>query len=141
MAVTTCLVHGSGRIGCFMAGCCYGTPHEGIFSVTFSHPECAAEPLNTPLYPIQLYSSIAIFSIMSILLFVKGRKQFEGQLFMLYLMLYAIARSILEIFRGDLDRGFLIENVLSNSQYISILVFVGGLIIYITLYKKATQAS
>jgi len=141
MAATTCIVHAFGRIGCFMAGCCYGTEHDGLFSVTFTDPKCVAEPLNTPLYPTQLYSSIAIFSILATIIFVGRRKQFDGQLFMLYLMLYAIARSVLEIFRGDLERGFLIDNVLSNSQFISILVFLGGLIAYSRLYKKSKLVS
>ncbi len=141
MAGTTCIVHGMGRIGCFMAGCCYGTPTEGVFAVTFIDPKCVAEPLHTPLHPTQLYSSTAIFIILIIILFVSKRKQFDGQLFMLYLMLYAIARSILEIFRGDLDRGFLVEDIVSNSQFISILLFLGAVIIYIRLYKKSKQAS
>jgi len=141
MAGTTCIVHGFGRIGCFMAGCCYGTPHEGLFSVTFTDPKCVAEPLHTPLHPTQLYSSITIFAILAIILFMSRRKQFDGQLFMLYLMLYAVARSILEVFRGDLARGFIIDNVLSNSQFISILIFLASLTIYILLYKKSKQVS
>ena len=139
MAATACIVHAFGRIGCFMAGCCYGTPHDGLFSVTFSDPKCAAEPLNTPLHPTQLYSSITIFAILVVIIFVSRRKQFNGQIFMLYLMLYTIARSILEIFRGDLERGFLIDNVLSNSQFISILMFLSALIVYIQLAKKSKQ--
>lgn len=137
MAGTACVVHAFGRVGCFMAGCCYGTPHDGWLSVSFSDPNCVAEPLHTPLHPTQLYSSIAIFTILAIIIFVSRRKQFDGQLFMLYLMLYAIARSILEIFRGDLARGFLIDDVLSNSQFISILVFSTALFFYIRLAKKA----
>jgi phosphatidylglycerol:prolipoprotein diacylglycerol transferase len=140
MAATTCIVHAFGRMGCFMAGCCYGTGHDGFFSVTFTDPKCSAEPLNTPLHPTQLYSSIMILAILAIILFVKRRKKFEGQLFMLYLMLYAIGRSVVEIFRGDLDRGFIIDGILSNSQFISILVFSGALIIYIRLLKKSKQA-
>lgn len=138
MAATTCIVHGFGRMGCFMAGCCYGTESEGFFSVTFTDPKCIAEPLNTPLHPTQIYSTLAIFTILAIILFVSRRKQFDGQLFMLYLMLYAITRSILEIFRGDLDRGFLIDNFLSNSQFISMLIFAGSLIIYLRLRKKSS---
>ena len=141
MAVTTCLVHSFGRIGCFMAGCCYGIPHDGLLAVTFTHPNSVADPMHTPLHPTQLYSSMAILSILAIILYIGRRKQFDGQLFMLYLMLYAIARSILEIFRGDLERGFLIENVLSNSQFISILVFIAGLIVYLILRKKSLKVS
>lgn len=139
MAGTACLVHALGRIGCFMAGCCFGTPHDGLFAVTFTDPNCVAEPLHTPLHPTQLYSSTAIFTILVIILFVSRRKQFDGQLFMLYLMLYAIARSILELFRGDLARGFLIENVLSTSQFISILIFSTALFFYIKLARRAKE--
>lgn len=139
MAGTACLVHGFGRIGCFMAGCCFGTPKEGLFSVTFTDPKCVAEPLHTPLHPTQLYSSTTIFAILLIIMFVSRRKQFDGQLFLLYLMLYAIARSILEVFRGDLARGFLIENILSNSQFISIIIFLLALFFYIKLAKKSRR--
>ncbi len=141
MAGTACLVHAFGRIGCFMAGCCYGTPHDGLLAVTFTNPNCVAEPLNTPLHPTQLYSSTAIFTILVIILFISRRKQFDGQLFMLYLMLYAIARSILELFRGDLARGFLIEDMLSNSQFISLIIFLTALFFYIRLARKAKPAS
>jgi len=55
-------------------------------------------------------------------------KQFDGQLFLVYLIVYAAGRSVLELFRGDLDRGFLIDNVLSNSQFISLLII--GVAIY-----------
>ncbi len=141
LAVTVCILHVFGRLGCFMAGCCHGKPHDGLFSVTFTDPICAAEPLNTPLYPTQLFESLMLLSILGVILIVKRRKQFDGQLFMIYLMLYAIGRSVLEVFRGDLKRGFLIDNVLSNSQFISILVFSGALFFYIKLAKKAKLAS
>lgn len=140
MAVTTCIVHAFGRMGCFMAGCCYGTPYDGIFAVTFTDAESSAEPLHTPLHPTQLYSVTMILAILTIILFVSRRKQFAGQLFMLYLMLYAIGRSIIEVFRGDLERGFIIDGILSNSQFISILIFAAALIVYIKLARKVTQA-
>ena len=131
MAITTCIVHGFGRMGCFMAGCCYGKPHEGILSVTFTDVHSQADPLNTPLYPTQLFSAGMIFTMLIILLYLKRNKQFHGQLFMTYLMLYAFGRSIVEIFRGDIERGFVIENIVSNSQFISILVFLGALFFYL----------
>jgi phosphatidylglycerol:prolipoprotein diacylglycerol transferase len=139
MAGTTCIVHAFGRIGCFMTGCCYGTQHSGFFSVTFIDRQCSAEPLNTPLHPTQLYSSFMILAILVIIHIVSRRKQFDGQLFMLYLMLYAIGRSVLEIFRGDLDRGFIVEGILSNSQFISLLIFIGALIVYARLAKRSKQ--
>lgn len=135
MAVVTCIVHGFGRIGCFMAGCCYGLPTDGFLSVVFTNPVCQAEPLHTPLYPTQLFEAAFIFSILIVLLLLKKKKNFDGQLFLIYLMVYAIGRGILEIFRGDIERGFLIENILSNSQFISILVISVALYFYIRLNK------
>ena len=122
MAVVTCIVHGFGRIGCFMAGCCYGIPTTGFLGVTFTNPVCQAEPLNTTLHPTQLYEATFIFCILILLSFLKTKKQFDGQLFLLYLILYAFGRAILETFRGDAARGFIIKDWLSHSQFISIII-------------------
>jgi len=141
MAAVTCIVHGFGRIGCFMAGCCYGLPTDGFLSVVFTSPVCQAEPLNTPLYPTQLFEATFIFSLLILLFVLKKKKQFDGQLFLIYLMVYAAGRAILELFRGDTERGFLINKVLSNSQFISILVISVALYFYLRLNrnKKITR--
>ena len=136
MAVTAVIVHAFGRMGCFMAGCCYGVPSHGFTAVTFHDPHSQADPLGIPLHPTQLYSVSALLIILVVLLFVKYRKQFDGQLFMIYLMLYAIGRSVIEVFRGDLERGFIIDNFMSNSQFISLLVFFGAGYVYYRLWKK-----
>ncbi|MBY0432894.1 MAG: prolipoprotein diacylglyceryl transferase [Cyclobacteriaceae bacterium] len=135
MAVVTCIVHGFGRIGCFMAGCCYGLPTDGWWGVMFTDPACQAEPLNTPLHPTQLLEAAWIFAIMTSLLILKQRKAFDGQLFLLYLILYAAGRGVLELLRGDLERGFIIENYLSISQFISLLVIGVALYFYLTKRK------
>lgn len=137
MAVVTCLVHGFGRIGCFMAGCCYGLPTTRAFGVVFTNPTCQADPLNTPLHPTQLYEAGWIAVILLTLLFLKGRKQFHGQLFLIYLMLYAGGRSVIEVFRGDLSRGFVVADVLSNSQFISLLVIGAAIYFYVKFGRKA----
>ncbi|MBX2894922.1 MAG: prolipoprotein diacylglyceryl transferase [Cyclobacteriaceae bacterium] len=141
MAVVTCIVHGFGRVGCFMAGCCYGLPTDSFLGVVFSNPVCQAEPLHTPLYPTQLFEAAFIFFILIVLLILKKKKNFDGQLFLIYLMVYAVGRGVLEMFRGDIERGFLIENILSNSQFISILVISVALYFYIRLnrIKKITR--
>ena len=124
MAVVTCLVHMFGRIGCFMAGCCYGKPTTSVFGVVFTDPACQANPLNTPLFPTQLMEAGFILMVMIVLLFMRSKKQFHGQLFLLYLMLYAIGRFGLEYFRGDQARGFVIDNYISNSQFIALCILV-----------------
>lgn len=137
MAIVTCIVHGFGRIGCYMAGCCYGKPANGFFSVIFTNPMCQAEPKNVPLHPTQFYEASLIFIIMIFLLIFKRWKRFDGQLFISYLIIYAIGRSILEIFRGDLDRGFVVKDVLSTSQFISSIIIVIAVYFYVKLDRKA----
>lgn len=138
MAVVTCIVHGFGRIGCFNAGCCYGLPTDHFLSVVFTDTACQANPLNVPLHPTQLYEAAFIFSILIFLLIQKKYNRFDGQQFLLYLILYAIGRSVLETLRGDLDRGFVIGDWLSNSQFISLLVILAAIYFYVKLNRKAT---
>lgn len=134
MAITTCIVHFFGRLGCLFAGCCYGIEWHGPLAITFTHEKCLA-PTETPLHPTQLYSAGMILAILLILIFIKKIQKFNGQLFLLYLMLYAFGRSIIEIFRGDISRGFVIDNVLSHSQFISLLVISGALYFYLKISK------
>ena len=129
MAITTCIVHFFGRIGCFMAGCCHGIEWHGPLAVVYSDPACLA-PLHTPMHPTQLYSALMIIIILVLLLIIKINKQFNGQLFLLYLMFYAVGRSTVETFRGDISRGYVIDNYVSHSQFISILVFLAALYFY-----------
>lgn len=139
MAITTCIVHAFGRMGCFMAGCCHGIPSDVPWSVTFTHSESLAFPLNTTLHPTQLYSAILIALIMLMLLRIAKRKLFDGQVFISYLILYSTGRAIIEIFRGDIARGFIIEDFISHSQLISLILIILSFGIYYRLWKKAVQ--
>lgn len=136
MAVVACIMHGFGRIGCFMAGCCHGKPTDSILGVTFTDPICQAEPLNAPLHPTQLYEAALIFSLLAALIFYKDKKKFDGQLFLIYPIVYAAGRGVIEIFRGDIQRGFLFGNILSTSQFISLGVMVVSVYFYVRLNKK-----
>lgn len=136
MAFTTIIVHAFGRTGCFLAGCCHGSPTESIFGVAFTDPSSHAEPLNVPLHPTQLYSVFMLLLIFAILKIIRKRQVFHGQLFLLYLVLYAFGRSIVEIFRGDEARGFIFNSGISHSQAISIMVGICGLIVYFFALRR-----
>ncbi len=136
MAIVTCIVHGFGRMGCFMAGCCYGLPTSSRFGVVFSDPLCQANPKGVLLHPTQLYESAFIFLLMTALLLMKARRKFDGQMFMIYLMTYALGRVVLENFRGDQERGFMIQHHLTISQFISMMVFASALFFYVKLNRK-----
>lgn len=137
VAVAGTLVHGFGKLGCFMAGCCFGQVCHPSHGVVFTHPKSAAEPLGQPLYPVQLYDAAMILGITVLLMALHNRKQFHGQLILLYALIYGVGRSITEEFRGDEARGFLFDGLLSHSQFIAIIVLAVGGYIYWKLYKKA----
>jgi phosphatidylglycerol:prolipoprotein diacylglycerol transferase len=137
MAITTCLVHMFGRVGCFLAGCCYGRPTGSGWGITFTDPACFAEPLHTPLYPMQIMEAGYILLVMLLLFFLKRHRRFYGQLFLAYLMLYAVGRFVLEFFRGDAGRGFIVENYISHSQFIALCVFGTVAFFYFHLFKSA----
>lgn len=141
MAIVTCIVHGFGRLGCFMAGCCYGLPTDSFLAVVFTDPVCQAQPLNTPLHPTQLYEATFIFLLMTGLLFLKRRKNFDGQVFLVYLIVYACGRSVIEMFRGDIARGFVIKDILSNSQLISLLIVGVAIYFYVRLSKNSKKVN
>jgi phosphatidylglycerol:prolipoprotein diacylglycerol transferase len=132
MAVTTCIVHMFGRLGCFMAGCCYGKPTSSFAGVVFTDPACQADPLNTPLHPTQLYEAFYIFVVMLVVLYLTERKKFYGQLFLVYLILYAVGRFVLEYLRGDLARGLLLDGLISHSQLIAVAIFVVVIFTYVS---------
>lgn len=126
IAGTTCIVHGMGRLGCFLSGCCYGTETDSFIGMSFKE----GNGIDAHLHPTQLYSSLLIWSIFFYLLYIRKRQEFQGQLFLTYLILYSAGRSIIEIFRGDESRGYVIEGFLSNSQFISLIIFLGAIYFY-----------
>jgi phosphatidylglycerol:prolipoprotein diacylglycerol transferase len=111
-----------GRIGCFLAGCCYGRPSDVPWAVRFPG-------LSGPVHPTQLYDSLAAALITTVLLLRYPRRRFDGECIAILLMGYPVLRTITEAFRGDADRGGI--GPLSTSQWISIPLFLIGLLIFI----------
>jgi len=127
-----------GRLGCFAAGCDYGSPAQAPWAVTFTDvyaSERTGVPLNIPLHPAQLYESFTTLLIFAFLLFLHRKRRFPGQVFALYLITYGAARFILEFFRGDVDRGFVFAWV-STSQFVSVLIIPAGLLLYWHLRRQ-----
>ena len=127
--------HALGRIGCFFAGCCYGAPATVPWAVTFTDPQCLAIK-GVALHPTQLYESVGEFTIFFILLFVRSRQKFDGQLIWVYGVAYSALRFTVEIFRGDFERG-VYGGGISISQDISIGIFLVSLFMLVRGLKKA----
>jgi phosphatidylglycerol:prolipoprotein diacylglycerol transferase len=128
-------VHAFGKIGCFMAGCCHGKVCPKGSGVVFNNPKTSAEPIGVELYPVQLWDAGIIFLAIVCMLWLKKRKQFAGQLFLVYGLWYAVGRYITEYYRGDVERGFLFNGALSHSQFLAIIVFLVCLVVYIWRYR------
>jgi phosphatidylglycerol:prolipoprotein diacylglycerol transferase len=119
-----------GRIGCFLAGCCYGKETSLPWGVTFTDPNSLAR-LNVPLHPTQLYDAFNGLFIFLFLSWLYKRKAFDGQIISLFILLYSIFRFFIEMVRGD-PRGFLFKDLLSTSQGIGI--FLALLSIFMLFY-------
>lgn len=115
--------HSLGRLGCLGAGCCYGKPTGSSFGIRLNSQMVDDSLRGVLLHPTQLYEAGALAVLLVALLHLFKRKSFDGQVFLAYFMAYPIIRSGVEVFRGDLIRGFVIDQVISTSQFISILVF------------------
>ena len=153
------LAQGFGRIGCFLAGCCYGKPTDSHFGVVF--PVEAIAPSGIPLIPTQLISAAGDFLIFAILLllsyfatdYLKVRKGEEELLDKdavtkklrffqplsisgMYLILYGIGRFAIEFLRADPRRTAL---GLTSNQYVSIVFVIAGLALIFYGYKRAQK--
>jgi phosphatidylglycerol---prolipoprotein diacylglyceryl transferase len=117
---------GIGRIGCFMAGCCYGKPTGSRWGVVFTDSHSLA-PLNIPLHPTQIYSSVSNFIIFFILLLLHRKKTFDGQVFLWLLVLHSTARLFVERFRGD-DRGVLFGSGMSITQLVTLVILIAAIV-------------
>jgi phosphatidylglycerol:prolipoprotein diacylglycerol transferase len=122
-----------GRIGCFLAGCCYGLPWEhGACAVVFTDPHTLAPP-GVPLHPTQLYSSAALFVIFGISLLVWRKRRFAGQVFFTYGLLHGVARVIIEQFRGDWRGAPLIDNLTPTAFFaIGFTLFSAVMLVYLS---------
>lgn len=129
-----------GRIGCTLAGCCYGKacgPDFGL-GITFDNP-LGLGVKNTPLYPTQVLSAINGFVIFLLLWLYRKKKRFHGELVAICLVVYGITRSLIEILRED-PRGFLHLGplLLSESQVVSAFLLLFAAYVLIVVRRRQT---
>ncbi len=122
------------RIGCFMAGCCYGKKTNLPWGVIFTDPSSLA-PRQICLHPTQLYEAAGGFFIFFFLIGMEKKKSYPGQIFWLFLLVYSVLRFFLEFLRDD-PRGFLLTDMLSTSQSIGVILAVVS--IFMLFFKDWT---
>lgn len=120
------LGHAIGRIGCFLAGCCYGKATNSFLGVVFDNPDTLVPHHlhHTHLYPTQLFEVFANFILFLILAKIYKSRKKDGTTSLTYIMGYALIRFVIEFFRGD-DRGSALFG-LYPSQIIALILFCGA---------------
>ncbi len=124
------VAHAFGRLGCFFAGCCYGSPTDSFLGVTFAPGSAPAKRYpgidgrSIPLHPTQLYESIFLFALFAVCMLLYWKKDFKHNL-SLYLICYGVFRFCLEFLRND-HRGELLGGI-TPSQFWSICMVVIGI--------------
>ena len=130
------LFHTFGRLGCFLGGCCYGIECE--FGYTIHNNDLIPLVNDVNRFPVQLLEAGLNFLLFLFLDYLLRKNKFKGNLFALYLVIYAVIRFSDEFLRGDQYRGFLFG--LSTSQIISIILFVcGGIYLIRQIVKQRKQ--
>ncbi|MBM3304407.1 MAG: prolipoprotein diacylglyceryl transferase [Candidatus Aminicenantes bacterium] len=139
------LGHGFGRIGCYSAGCCYGSECSLPWSAVFRDEYASGltgVPLNTPVHPVQLYEAALNFLNFLVLFLVLKRKKFDGQVFSLYIVNYSVIRFLTEYFRGDHGEnvyflhGASALSSLSYPQLYCILGIIAGIALAVILKRR-----
>ena len=114
------LAHGFGRVGCSLAGCCYGKISKSAFCFMYMHSLIA--PNNQRLVPVQGIEAFFLFGFSILFTILILNPKIKINTAKLYIMLYAILRFFLEFYRGDSARGKF--GLLSTSQIISVILFL-----------------
>ena len=130
-----------GRLGCLLAGCCFGAPCDLPWAIRFPWRSTASEAefkdgllpsassWSLPVHPTQIYESAAALAISAVCLFwVHPRKRYDGQVFAAFLAMYAVVRALLEVLRRDDRGGF---RGVSTSQWIGVAMLAAAALIHV----------
>ncbi len=132
-----------GRVGCFMAGCCYGSPSDLPWAVTFTHPETLC-PLREPLHPAQLYEALLLLGVFGVVYQLRTRKRFDGQVILTYFCLAGLVRFVVEFFRSPVDyRGPVLfgQFPLTQAVALGLALVCGGLLLWGWRRSQSHKAS
>jgi phosphatidylglycerol:prolipoprotein diacylglycerol transferase len=124
-----------GRIGCLMNGCCYGRACSLPWAIQFpaTHPTYPEH-----VHPTEIYESLLSLGLFFYLSWLFKRRKFNGQIFATYLVIYAVLRSFVEMFRGDYPQRY-VGGLLTPAHLISIAILLVGLVLFWVLPRITPQ--
>lgn len=137
------LGHAIGRLGCFAAGCCWGTECTRPWAVTFTNPvasEMTGVPMNKPLHPAQLYEVFALLALFAFLYWRIGKPHEPGKVLGLYLVISSVARFGIEFTRNH-QQALPFGLPFSITQWIAIALAVFGVIVLVRSAGGSTKVS
>ncbi len=145
------LAHAIGRVGCFLNGCCWGAPTTLPWGVSYPRSDYGAyaqqlrggliqsdAATSLPCHPAVLYSSVGLICISFVLRWVYRHKRHDGQVFLLYPVLYGFLRFSTEFTRGDSSRPWF---QMTASQCFALSVALLALLLYCILRMTAWRNS
>ena len=112
-----------GRIGCLLNGCCYGRACDLPWAIHFPANH---ETGGVGVHPTEIYDALLNLILYMGLAWLFRHKKFDGQIFALYLIGYAICRSIVECFRGDYPPDHIHAGIFTSAQLLSLPIFIAG---------------
>ncbi len=122
-----------GKVGCLMAGCCYGIPTDLPWGIVFTKSHIA--PSGIPLHPTQIYQIILNLLIFGFLFLRRKRVNFNGELILSYVFLYTVSKSVVGLFRARVPKeifGF----EMSISQIVNLTAVIAAAILYYRIRGK-----
>jgi phosphatidylglycerol:prolipoprotein diacylglycerol transferase len=114
--------HALGRVGCVLAGCCWGAPTDLPWGLRYP---AGHESGSVPTHPVPLYEAAFNVVLGVFLLRLHGRRRYEGQVLASFLLTYPVFRAFNETLRGDVVRGFVVGSVTNAQATSAVLVVVG----------------
>ena len=135
LAPSVALGFAIGRLGCLMNGCCFGRACNLPWAIRFpeSHSTHGA-----PVHPTQLYDFGWSLALYGGLAWLHRRKQFDGQVFAVFLAAYAVCRSVVELFRGDYGETQRL-GWLTPAQLVSVVILVVAAALYWRLPRPTRE--
>ena len=132
LAPSIALGHAFGRIGCLMNGCCFGRACDLPWAIHFPDDHATR---GAGVHPTQIYEAVLNLGLYAALAWLYRRKKFDGQIFASYLVLYAVLRAFVEIFRGDYTASYLYGQA-TPGQVLSIPIFAAGVLLWWVLSAR-----
>jgi phosphatidylglycerol---prolipoprotein diacylglyceryl transferase len=126
-----------GRIGCLMNGCCFGRPCAMPWAIRFPDDHSTQ---GLPVHPTQLYDALLNLGLYLGLAWLFRRRKFDGQVFAVYLLGYAVTRSIVEAFRGDYNDAHL-HGGFTPAHLVSVASLAAGLVLFFVLRNRKSSTS